>query len=300
MKKVAIVISSNRPGKLLIDCLSSLKKTSYPNYKIFLVNDSGKKLKVKVSKKIKVINTKGNTGFSKAYNVGIRESLKWKPDYVLLLNDDTEILEDDWLEEMIVAGENNEKFGILGCRIIYPDGSLQNIGGYMKGWQIAKELNPKTRAPFEVDHVMGSFMLIKKEVIEKIGLIDEIFNPYLLEDTDYALRAKERGFKIMSVPSVKIIHKKGKSVDTDTNHKRMFVRFKNDIIFSKRHLNFKNRLFRIFVYLPLVAIFRKNRDEDELKFKNFKLRKEFLVNLILLVSAGFYVWWNELNESVTP
>jgi len=265
MKKVAIVISSNHPGKLLVDCLNSLKKTSYPNYKIFLVNDSGEKLKIKVSKKIKIINITGNTGFSKAYNVGIKESLKWKPDYVLLLNDDTEILEDDWLEELIIVGENNQDFGILGCKIIYPDGSLQNLGGYMKGWQIVKELNPKTYSPFEVDHVMGSFMLIKKEVINKIGLLDEIFTPYLLEDTDYCLTAKKNGFKIMSVPGVKVIHKKGKSVDVDTNHKKMFVRFKNDIIFSKRHLNFKNRLFRIFIYLPLVAIFRKNKDEDKMK-----------------------------------
>jgi len=290
MKKVAIIISSNNPGKLLKDCLSSLRKTSYKNYKILLVNDSGKPLKIKIDKSIDVIHTDGNTGFSKAYNQGIIKAIDYDPDYFLLLNDDTEVIHKNWLGQMVKVGEHDKNIGILGCRIIYPDGSLQNIGGYMNKWKIEKEM-VGGEAPFEVDHVMGSFMMIKKVVIQQVGVLDEIFNPYLLEDTDYALRAKEKGFKVMSVPGVKIIHKKGKSVDKTPNYKRMFVRFRNDIIFSKRHLSFKNRMFRIFIYLPMVAIFRKKSDEDELKWKNFRLRKEFLVNLVLLKAAGIYVFF---------
>ena len=292
-KRVAIVISSNNPGKLLVDCLKSLERTSYP-YKIFLVNDSGKPFEIKISKidkDIKVINTLGNTGFSKAYNTGIREALKWNPHYILLLNDDTEIIEDDWLDLMIKVGESDKDIGILGCKITYPDGTLQNIGGYIKGWQITKELNDNLIKPFEVHHIMGSFMLIKREVINRIGLLDEIFNPYLLEDTSYCLTANLRGFKIVSVPKVVIIHKKGKSVDIIPNYKRMFIRFRNDIIFSNRHLRFKNKLFRIFIYLPIVAVFRKRHDEDDLKIKNFVLRKEFIINLSLLIYAYFYVFY---------
>lgn len=302
MKKVAIIISSNNPGIFLLDCLKSLENTSYP-YKIFLVNDSGKPLEINISKFIEVINTKGNTGFSKAYNAGIKRALKWKPDYVLLLNDDTEVIEDDWLDLLVECGEQDKDIGILGCNLIYPDGKMQNLGGYMKGWQITKELKPYIEKPFEVDHIMGALMLIKKEVIEEIGLLDEIFNPYLLEDTDYCLRARLRGFKVLSVPNVKIIHKKGKSVDKQANYKRMFIRFRNDIIFSNRHLSFKNKLFRIFIYLPLVAIFRKRHDEDSLKIKNFRLRKEFLINLFLLMCAYFYVfvtimkWGDIINSS---
>ena len=85
-KKVAIIISSNNPGQLLIDCLISLKRTSYKNYKIFLVNDSGKPLTVIFSESIEIIHTDGNTGFSKAYNKGIIKSLDCDPDYFLLLS----------------------------------------------------------------------------------------------------------------------------------------------------------------------------------------------------------------------
>ena len=290
MKKVAIVISFYQNLKDLKDCLNSLKKTKYKDYKIFLVNDSkGIELNFDNIKNIEIINTPGHTGFSKAYNEGIKKALEWKPDYILLLNDDTEITNPNWLNMMIEVGESDSNIGILGCKIIYSDGKLQNIGGYIKGWQITKELNNNLIEPFEVHHIMGAFMLIKKEVIESIGLLDEIFNPYLLEDTSYCLTAIMRGFKVFSVPKVVIIHKKGKSVNTNPNYKRMFIRFRNDIIFSLRHLEFKNKLFRIFIYLPLVAIFRKNKDEDELRIKNFRLRKEFLINLILLLYAYLYV-----------
>lgn len=289
MKKVAIIISSNHPGKLLKDCLKSLEQTDYKNYKIFLVNDSGRQLKLKVSKDIEVIDTQGNTGFSKAYNIGIKRVLEFDFDYVLLLNDDTEITDKNWLTQMVKFGEGDNSIGILGCKIIYPDGTLQNIGGYIENWEITKELNPNIIFPFEVDHIMGSFMLIKKEVFALIGLLDEVFNPYLLEDTDFCLRTKKEGFKIISVPEVTLIHKKGKSVDKNPNATRMFIRFRNDIIFSRRHLSLKNRLIRMFIYLPMVAVFRKNKDEDALRFKNFRLRKEFMVNLYLLFKAYIYV-----------
>ena len=68
----------------------------------------------------------------------------------------------------------------------------------------------------------------------------------------------------------------------------MAARFKNDIFFSSRHLKGWNRFFRIFIYLPMVAVFRKSTDEDKLKFKNFKLRKGFLINISLWIRALVY------------
>jgi len=295
-KKVAIVIATYNQEKLLVDCLKSLEKTKYGNYKIFFVDDTGKNLGEKIKKEFDVdlSITKGHSGQSKVWNVGIEKALKWDFDYVLLLDDDTEILDKNWLADLIKVGESDEKIGILGCRLIYPDGNIQHLGGYVKGWEITKELSDR-KDVFEVDHVMGCFILIKRSVIDKIGLVDEIYTPYLLEETDYCLRAKKQGFKIVSVPHVRIIHKKGKTINEQPNAERMFVRFKNDIIFSKRHFGLKDKLFRIFVYLPLVATFRKQKDEDELKFKNFVLRREFLANLVLLVNAFLYVRHRKLK-----
>ena len=293
-KKVAIIISTYNQGNLLKICLLSLKdKTDYNRYKVYVIDDSGKgKIGKEIKKKFKWVNiiiNKKNLGFSKANNVGIKKAIKeYNPDYVLLLNDDTEIIQKNWLKKMIEIGEDDKKIGILGCKIIYPDGRLQNIGGYVKKWEIVKELKEKEEV-FEVDHVMGAFLLIKRKVVEKIGLLDEIFSPYLLEDTDYCLRAKKKGFLIVSVGFVKIIHKKGQSIDSLKDKKKLFIRFKNDIIFSFRHLKLNYSLFRIFIYLPLVAILKKKRDEDELKFRNFRLRSDFLVNMWYYLMSLFYV-----------
>lgn len=291
--KVAIIISTYNQKKLLEESLESIKKnTTYKKYKVYVVDDSGngeigKEIKKKF-KEINIIINKENKGFSGANNVGIREALKeYNPEYILLLNDDIEIIEKNWLKKIIDAGERDKQIGILGCKILYPDRSLQNMGGHIKGWRIELETNENKKNIFEVDHVMGAFILIKKEVIKKIGLLDEIYSPYLLEDTDYCLRAKKKGWKIVSVPYVNVIHKKGKSIDSLEDKKRLLVRFKNDIIFSKRHLRGWNRIFRMFIYLPLVAIFKKNKDTDNLSLRKFTLRKKVLRNLGLWFIAFF-------------
>jgi len=289
--KVAIIICTYNQDVLLEKCLLSLKnKTNYNKYKVYFVDDSGKG---EIGKKIKkdflwvnVTINKKNLGFAGANNVGIKKAIKeYNPEYFLLLNDDTEIIQKDWLKEMVEVGESDKKIGILGCKIIYPDGSLQNIGGYLKKWEIARELNENKKNPFEVDHVMGAFLLVKKEVIKKIDFLDENYNPYLLEDTDYCLNARKNGFKILSVPRVKIVHKKGKSIDSLKNKEIVKVRMKNDIYFSRKNLSGWNKFFRIFVYLPLVAILKKKKDIDGFEIKNLKLRKDFLKNLYLWILA---------------
>ena len=282
--KVAIIITTFNQEKLLIKCLQSLEKTNYKNYKIFFVDDSGKgEIGKKIQKKFRKIDTtinKKNLGFSKSNNIGMKRSIKdFNPEYLLLLNDDTEVIQKDWLKKMIKFGESDDKIGILGCKIIYPNGDLQNIGGYLKKWEITKELDYKKEKIFEVDHVMGAFMLIKKKVIKKIGLLDENYSPYLLEDTDYCLNAKKEGFRIVSVPFVTIVHKKGKSIDSLEKEEIVKVRIKNDIYFSKKNLKGWSRFFRIFIYLPMALIFRKRNDEDSLSPKNFIFRKNVLINL---------------------
>lgn len=291
--KAAIIMCTYNQKKLLEESLESIKKkTDYNNYKVFFVDDSGNgEIGKEIKKKFKFIDVtinKINKGFSGANNVGIKKAIKeYNPEYFLLLNDDIEIIEKNWLKNIIKVGEEDKKIGILGCKILYPDRSLQNIGGYVKKWKIELELKENIKEIFEVDLVMGAFMVIKKEVIKKIGLLDEIYSPYLLEDTDYCLRAKEKGWKIVSVPYVSIIHKKGKSIDSLKDSKRLLVRFKNDIIFSKRHLKGYNKFFRIFLYLPLVAVFKKKKDTDELKLSKFALRDKFMRNLWLWFIAFF-------------
>jgi O-antigen biosynthesis protein len=292
-KKVGIVITTYNQTILLKKCLESLKKvTDYKEYSVVLVDDSGHgKIGKEISKKfpwVKVLINKKNLGCSKSFNIGANWLLKnSSPDYYLWFNDDAEIIQKNWLSEMVKIGEKDPKAGIIGCKIIYPDGRFQSLGGYMEGWKIEKAKDTRKKKVFEVDHIMGAVMLIKKEVVEKIGFLDKIYSPFLLEDTDYCLRAKEAGFKVLSVPSVEVAHNKGKSINTIVSRKSLYNRFKNDITFSRRHLKFKDRVFRIFVYLPMLAVFSKKTDEAELKFRNFYIKKGFLINIAYLIKAYF-------------
>jgi len=293
-KKVAIIILTYNQKKLLRETLESvIADTNYKNYKIFLVdNGSEDRHDLMVREKfpnVDVIRNEKNLGFSKANNIGIKKaSKKYNPEYFVLLNDDMEINDKNWLKKMINVAEEDKKIGIVGCRQIYPNGKLQDIGGHLKKWELTKILEFEKGALLDVDQFMGSCMLIKKKLIEKIGGMDEIFTPFLLEDSDYCLRAKRAGYSVKIETKATIVHKKSMTVNSFANNKKMFVRFKNDIIFSARHLEPKYSLFRIFIFLPLVAILKKKKDAGKLELKNFAFRKKAIINLFLLLGAYFY------------
>lgn len=291
-KKLAIIVLTYNQKKMLEETLDSVtSKLNYKNYKIFLVDNGSEdrhdKMVLKKFPKVEVIRNEKNLGYSKGNNVGIKKALKeYHPDYFLLLNDDMELNDKDFLKKMLKVAESNKKIGVLGCQQLYTDGSLQDVGGHLRKWELTKILEFKKGAVLDVDQFMGSCMLIKREVVDKIGPLDEIFTPFLLEDSDYCLRAKGAGYLVKVVTSAKIIHKKSKTVDSFSNTKHMFTRFKNDIIFSLRHMKLKDSLFRVFIYLPLVAVFRKKKDQEKLtNFKNFRFRKEAVQNIFLLVGA---------------
>jgi GT2 family glycosyltransferase len=225
--KVAIITSTFNQLELLQKCLNSLKKkTDYSNFKVFVIDDSGLgEIGNSIKKEFKwvdVIINKENLGFSKSNNRGIKIAIEnYNPDYFLLLSDDTEIIEKNWLKKMVEVSESDKKIGIVGCKVIYPDGSLQWFfsNGKIHFDRVNKKLKDEksTEVIKEVGDVIGACFLIKKEVIEKIGLLDEKFSPAYGEDTDFCYRARKKGFKLFYVGTVKIIHYGSRSTKTVFN-----------------------------------------------------------------------------------
>jgi O-antigen biosynthesis protein len=237
-KKVAIVIATYNQGKLLEKCISSLKKTSYKNYKIYLVDDSGngnigKEIK-KRFKEVSVMINSENLGCSKSYNRGMKESIReYNPDYVILLNDDIEFTDTQWLSKTISAGEKDERIGILGCKMLYPDKSLQwvakngRIHSFMKSGYFGKaEEFSKNQ---KVGDIIGACFIIKRKVIEEIGMWDEKFSPYYGEETDYCFRAAKKGFYFVYVGNTEIIHHGASSTKGLFNEKVWFIKKRNAI-----------------------------------------------------------------------
>ncbi|MBI4050504.1 MAG: glycosyltransferase family 2 protein [Candidatus Doudnabacteria bacterium] len=151
------------------------------------------------------------------------------PRYVLLLNSDVEVSLETF-DKMINYMDNNPAVGIAGCKVLKPGGKLdlacrRSFPNPVNAlWRILglSFLFPKSRVASynltylsedeiaEVDSVMGAFLMIRREVIEKIGLLDEDFFMYG-EDLDWCYRAKQAGYKVMYAPITSVVHYKGSS-----------------------------------------------------------------------------------------
>ena len=239
-KSVAIIIVNwNQKGRLAA-CLTSLHdKTAYTNYRAIVIDNGSADGSVQLIKEmfpwVDLIALNENTGFSVANNKGINYALiKFTPEYVLLLNNDTEIVQADWLGKMVTSAESQSDVGIVGCKLVYPDGKTQYIGtkASFKGlsW-----INPQSEhnlpETFDVDSVLGACFLIKREVIDKIGLLDVGFSPFVHEETDYCFRARKASYKSQMLLTVRVVHyfrvsvEKIGSVYAEFVVRRNFVRF---------------------------------------------------------------------------
>lgn len=289
---IIVIVTYNPELKILEECLSSLKKnTDYENYKV-IVSDNGStngsnKIIKKDFKWVDLLENNANLYFAGGNNKATKYALKkYNPDYFFVLNDDIKVINKKWLSEIVKTAESDPKIGLVGINPIYPDGISQNVGGYIKGPLIT--LDKEAEGFREFDHITALF-LVKKEVIEKIGLFDEIFVPYLLEETDYCLRTKRAGFKVVSRADIKIIHYKGLTIDRDKEVNRNYARMKNDLIFSLINLKIHFAFIRIFFYLPLVMILKKKTDKKKISLSNIKFRQNILINLLNIIKGYYYV-----------
>jgi len=209
--KVFIVILNYNGRDVIKKCLSSVFKTNYPNFEVVIVDNNSNDDSFEIAKsnfsKANFIRNEENLGFATGNNVGIRFSLERMADYVLLLNNDTEV-EPDFLEKLVEVGEKEEKAGVLGP-VIFNGGNKQVW--FSKGiinWMTMKSEHSRkieTQDYYESDYITGCAMLVKAEVFKEIGLFDEDFFLYW-EDADFCLRAKRTGFKILVITASWVYH----------------------------------------------------------------------------------------------
>ena len=230
---ITYVVIVNWNGKeLLQKCLSSLfVNTASSECKVVVVDNAStdgsvEMLRQKFSQ-VKLITNTENTGFSKANNQAIRFALQNGAKQVLLLNNDVEITNPRWLEEFSDVLESDPKIGIVGCKLLYPDGTIQHAGGvinlrvpYHRG-EGAKDTGQYDKVEF-VDYVTGAALLIKSDVIRRIGFLDEGFSPLYYEDTDWCVRARLYGYKVAYTPKPSLIHHCGFSSNKLGSEKKRF------------------------------------------------------------------------------
>lgn len=220
MKKVAIVIPTWNNKELLRNCMNSLQKTSYPWYKAVVVDngssDGSPELVRREFPDVELVTLERNEGFTRGVNSGVRFALQTlDPDYLLILNDDTVIVDTSWLSHMVSVAEKNSRIGIVNCRFISPDGRPQPMGlrllpgVYVEslfGRRLLGRNQEQDDSVHETDSAGGACFLLKRSLIEAIGLLDEHYSPAYFEDVDYGLRARKAGFKLVHDGKVSMIH----------------------------------------------------------------------------------------------
>ena len=161
-----------------------------------------------------------NLGFVGSCNRGARHA---RGEYLVLLNNDTQVL-DGWLDELIDTFAREPRAGLVGARLVYPDGSLQESGGIIfkdgSGWNYGREQqaeNPEYLYLREADYCSGACITLKTKYFLDLGAFDERYAPAYYEDTDLAFRVRESGFKVLVQPLSTIIHHEGITSGTDTS-----------------------------------------------------------------------------------
>lgn len=250
---VYIIVLNYNNYRDTIECIKSLEEIDYLNYKIVIVdnnsnNESHKVLEEKYSKKHVYIQTGKNLGYAGGNNVGINYALKCKTDYVCILNNDT-IVSPQFLKRLVEYAESNIDVGIVGPaileynneKVVQSTGAIIDISrGNVNQLNHMVKLLDLPHKEIECDYVGGACMLVRRNVIEDVGLIPE--NYFLFyEETEWCYRAKIKGYRIMCYLESEILHKGSVSINAISGLSEYFMN-RNKIVFINRNATFKQKV----------------------------------------------------------
>jgi hypothetical protein len=266
---VFVIVLNYNGRKYLKDCLSSLASQTYANCGVIVCDNASTDNSIKYIKRnfpsTIIIRNKKNLGFAKGNNVAIKFALKEGADYVFLLNNDT-ILEKDLIERLIKVAMTDNKIGIVGPKILdIRNPSLVHEVGMtcdIFGFPIAiRQQESGKQTISEVFYVSGCAMLIKQEVLNKVGLFDEEYFMFA-EDLDLCWRAQLTGYLVFVDRAARVYHASGGSItggiikerSYSTNVRRIFLREKNTLRTLIKNYSIGNLIKIIPFYLALLLM----------------------------------------------
>jgi GT2 family glycosyltransferase len=219
--KVVIVVLNWNGKRMTVECIESVKKIGYGNYEILLVDNGSKDGSQECFRsrypEIELLENKANLGFAEGTNIGIQRAIGERADYILLLNNDTTV-DENFLSELVNVAEHDSRIGFVGPKVYYYNcrgrrDVIAFAGGRINMW-IGKARNlgerEEDRGQYDdtkqMSYVEGSCLLVKTEVVQRIGLLDSTLFAYW-EEVDWCMRGNRAGYTSVFVPSAKIWHK---------------------------------------------------------------------------------------------
>ena len=214
---VACVILNTNRREDTLECLRSLGAGTYANLLIVLLDWGSTDGSVEAVRSafpgVRIIELERNLGYAGNNNVGIRAAVESGADWVFVLNEDT-VLAPDCVARLVEEGQRDPRAGVLGPMVYHHDEPevIQSAGGgltrlwadYHRGQN--ERDDGQLRDPRPVQWVSGCAILVRRDVIESVGPLDERFFIYW-EETDWCVRAAEAGWRIVHVPAAKVWHK---------------------------------------------------------------------------------------------
>jgi len=285
--KVSIIILNWNRAKDTVKCIESFIYLQYPNYELVIVDNGSTDNSVLQIKSrfqdITLIKTGKNLGYAGGNNVGIRYAMENKAKYVLVVNNDTELVNPHFLQEMIKKMEEDSTIGIMGPKVFNTDGQVQDTILFIPTlFNCAKEsfslrfLTKKSKyynISQVVKAVSGVCCLIKKQMIEKVGLLDEDYFMYA-EEQDYCYRAQKGGWKVMYYPIESILHYKELVDKNRERNRRQYVYARrNLVLFLHKHCGFWQAflLASLFIISNILKVTYSRLISKEKDFYNMSL-----------------------------
>jgi GT2 family glycosyltransferase len=283
--RVAIVLVNWNNSDDTLACIESLNRLNYEDSQVVVVDnysgpDQFGALRSRCSNEI-ILRQKRNLGFAGGCNVGIRWALQNGFDYVWLLNSDA-VVASESLSKLVDAMESDPRIGIVGGVMYYwsDPQRIQMAGGFMNPLSARGEmlgLNELDAGQFrgikDVDYVSGGMLLVRSEAIKQVGLLDERFFLYY-EDTDWGVRMRDRGWRVVTAAEAKLWHKNRDSAGTKKpyflQHGYFMFLYKN----SRHHLPQALRLYARHYLRPHLA-----HGEWGLAWADVKVYWKFLARL---------------------
>lgn len=254
---VHVIILNWNGWRDTLDCLASLQKLDYPNYAVMVVDNGstdGSDDKIREAcPDVALLQTGANLGFAGGNNRGIEHALERGADYVWLLNNDT-VVDPKALETLVEEAMSEGSIGMVGSKVYYhepPDliwfagGKIDRLTAKTSHAGMNERDGEEWSVPRDVDYASGCSLLVSEKVLRSVGLMDTRFFLYF-EETDWAIRARKKGWRIRYQPSSKVWHKVSRSAKL--NSPGMILHFcKSGVLYARKHV--RSRLPFVFLVL---------------------------------------------------
>ena len=287
---IAIILVNWNGFEYTKSCILSLLNCHYENYKIILVDNNSSDSSVEKLNKnfphVEYIRNKSNIGFTGANNVGIKWALENDFEYIVLLNNDTEV-EPDFLDHLLSPFGQDSLVGAVQPLILeYNRRNIVWNGGGQIDYNFGRFLNVnkgsnknQIKPIHNVDWITGCCFMLKSEVINKVGLLDDFFFVYY-EDADWSIRIKKSGYKLFFQPKSIVYHHEGMSWISAKKNSEGYISPKTHYLDIRNHIYIIKKYKSQFKILPtfLFQLFKVSAYVVYFIFRGrvMKLKKVFL------------------------